>query len=328
MILLRRLHWMLMLALILGVTVASGPAWGEESILLAAAEEKAPPADEKPAAKEAEKAAKSGFTFGIDYALVSDYVWRGINRSEYAGEGREQLNHQLGISVKSAMKDLGLPDVGAVKLSAWFQYYLGNESTTFDPGADHKLQEIVYTLAWQHEIPDTPLTVAAGLIGYNNVHTATDLHYTFEVFGKVILDDGALLGQDEAVFSPSLAYIWDFDAVNAGVAVAAIEHKFALDDVAEELQGITVTPSAAIILDNRYIDKRLASAGAPTGHKSTTLSSWQFGLVGSYDLGSALELDSDLTVSLFANFSNALSRSELPVLNDEFFGGLKIGWSF
>ncbi len=332
MILLRRLHWMLMLALILGVIVASGPAWGEESILLAAAEEEAPPADKKPAEKEAAKPAKplDPFTIGVEYTLVSDYIWRGVNLTEYAGEGRESLVHQVGVSAKAALKDLGLPDVGAVKLDALFHFYQGNEATTFNPTADDKLMRADYTVTWICPIPDTPLTVAGGWRALNWRHFPVD-ELTTEVFAKVILNDGFLLGQDDGVFNPSLAYVYDYDLVNAGVAVAAIDHKFSLDDVAEELQGITVTPSAFIILDNRYLDSFLEAVGGnvSTGHKATTFSSWQFGLTGSYDLGSALEMDSDLTVSLFANFSQGLARRERAVgLNDEFFGGLKIGWSW
>ncbi len=44
---------------------------------------------------QAEEPADSPFSLGVTYSLYSDYVWRGINRSEYRGEGREKPNHQL-----------------------------------------------------------------------------------------------------------------------------------------------------------------------------------------------------------------------------------------
>ncbi len=35
----------------------------------------------------------------LSYWLVSDYIFRGINYSEYAGEGREKPNHQLEVKL-------------------------------------------------------------------------------------------------------------------------------------------------------------------------------------------------------------------------------------
>ena len=34
-------------------------------------------------------------TLDVTYSLYSDYIFRGINFSEYAGEGREKFNHQV-----------------------------------------------------------------------------------------------------------------------------------------------------------------------------------------------------------------------------------------
>ncbi len=39
-------------------------------------------------------------TFSFDYTIVSDYIFRGLNFSEYPGEGREKLNHQLGVGLE------------------------------------------------------------------------------------------------------------------------------------------------------------------------------------------------------------------------------------
>ncbi len=32
-------------------------------------------------------------SFAINYTLVTDDIFRGVNQSEYPGEGREDLNH-------------------------------------------------------------------------------------------------------------------------------------------------------------------------------------------------------------------------------------------
>ena len=324
MILWHRLRWTLVLALILGVTAVSDSAWGEA------------PDDDAPVGQD-NSAKLLPATFRIKYTLVTDYIWRGLNFSEYAGEGREKLNHQLDISATAALKDLGLPDFGNVTVGAWCNYYVGYEAQNPGPptNASNKFMEFDYTVSWEYEIPDTHLTVAAGWVAYNFPHLAGDPHLTFEVFGKVTLNDGFIFGQKDPILSPSLAYHWDYDLVNAGVLIGAIKHKFALDELTEGMPVVrymTLTPSASIILDNRYLDKAVAAApgGAPTGHNATTLSSAEVGLELAYDLSKAMDMDDEeygsLKLAVFANLSMPLARQEL--LADEFYGGVSLGWEW
>ena len=319
MTLFRRLHWMLVLALVAGIACVCPQAWGEEG---------APPApgDEDEGGQPAKFLPVS---FDIEYTMVSDYIWRGVNLSEYHGEGREKLNHQLDVSATAKLKDLGLADFGAVTVGVWFEYFQGNEAQ--DPGADHKLQEIDYTVSWAYEVRDTALTVEAGWIAYHYPHATDDAHETFEVYGKVSLDDSVLFETDEPLLSPSVAYYYDYDLVNAGMLIAAVKHEFALDDLAQGtpvLRDITLTPNAAIILDNRYLDKAIGPAAGHSTHRSTRLSSFDIGIEAGYDLGKALDLPEDagkFKLSLFANYSHGLYRD---LLANEFYGGLKLGWEW
>ena len=64
-------------------------------------------------------------TFTIDYTLASDYIFRGINFSEYRrrwgqpkNEGREKPNHQLATGV-----GLDLGDFGRAGGSVWFEWF-------------------------------------------------------------------------------------------------------------------------------------------------------------------------------------------------------------
>ena len=136
MILFRRVNWMLVLALIVCVTATTRPVWIAEG--------------------EAEEAIKPlPVKVGIEYKLVTDYVWRGINLSEYRGEGREKINHQIDLNAKVKLEDLGLPDVGWVKAGVWFQIFQGNESQNPGPPthADNNLQEVPSPL---QPLPRTP----------------------------------------------------------------------------------------------------------------------------------------------------------------------------
>lgn len=329
MVLFTRLHWMVVLALIVGVAGLAAPAWGQESVLLAAAGGDEAPDGAAPAEDADEPVKSLPVEFTIDYVLVTDYVWRGINLSEYRGEGREKLNHQLDLSATANLKDLGLPDFGSVTLDVWFEYYVGNES--LDAAADNKLQEVDYTVAWEYEIPKTPLTVEAGWIAYVFPHAGGKAHESFEVYGRVGLDDSKLFGTEDPVLSPSVAYYYDYDSVKAGFLITTIEHEFAMDDLARGaavLRDITLTPAASFILDNRYLDKAIGPAPGHSRHKSTSLSSVDVGVEAGYDLGKALDLPDDcgsLKLSVFANYSHPLRRD---LLANEFYGGLRIGWKW
>ena len=82
-------------------------------------------------------AKKCPFKFVIDYTLISDYVFRGVNLSEYPGEGREKPNHQLNVNPEF---DLG--SYGAFGAVFWFEWFAGQEQLT--PGYGHEIQEIDY----------------------------------------------------------------------------------------------------------------------------------------------------------------------------------------
>lgn len=312
---------MFVLALVAGITAGATATYGADTWLAAAEEE----AGIAPGGEGAQSANDRPVKFGFEYTMITDDVWRGVNRSEYPGEGREKLNHQFDVSASAALKDLGLADFGKISVSAWFGCFVGNESQ--DPRANNKLREVDYTVAWEYEIPDTAFTVGAGWIAYEFPHRADTAYSTYEVFGSIAVNDGKLfLDQDEGVLNPSLAYFYDYDEVGGGVLVGAIEHEFALDDAVEGtpiLRDITITPSASLILDNRYFDH-----AESTGHNSTKFSSAEVGIAAGYDLGKALQIPEehgDIKLKIFTNFSHALRRK---LLDDEFYGGFSIGWDW
>ncbi len=65
-------------------------------------------------------------TFDITYSLSSDYIFRGINRSEYGGEGREKPNHQLTTDLGVDIGQLfGQPagTCGTLEFGTFFEWY-------------------------------------------------------------------------------------------------------------------------------------------------------------------------------------------------------------
>jgi len=305
----------------------TGPvAWAQETWLSAlGAVPASRPDNAAAAAEEAEGSANPyPVTLAVEYALVSDYIWRGANFSEAPRERTEKLNHQLDVSLSADLKDLNLPDFGSITFDVWFEWYEGQRA--FGPGVETTLQEVDYTLSWSYEVPETPVTVELGWIAYTFPNATGDFYSSYEVYGSISLNDGALFGSEDGVLNPSVTYYWDYDVVKAGSLVVGFEHEFDLSALGDAplLRATTITPSLGLLVDNRYWDKALA----PTGHKSTRLATVEVGLKAGFDLNELLDIPArygGFSAGVFVNFSDAL-REDL--LNDEFYGGATVGFEW
>lgn len=273
--------------------------------------------------------------FSLDYTLVSDYVWRGINLSEYAGEGREKPNHQMCVAFSLDTADLmdGNGSFGAFGGSIWFEWYAGQHRLT--PWTGTNLQEVDYDVNWSYEIAPVFTTVELGWVAYHlppyrrSGSPGADISTTYEVYGKLYFDDSAIFGQP--VLNPYVAYYQDIDTVEAGWLEFGVSHDFALAELGLEdtpfLKNITITPSAVLGVSHRYYDK---SGVGSANSIATRLANIEYGLAIDYDLSGALgipEQYGSLSVGGFMNYSQALHDVSASV-NDEFYGGLTVGYSW
>ncbi len=252
-------------------------------------------------------------TFSIDYTLVSDYVWRGQNLSEYAREGREKLNHQLGVGVSY---DAG--QFGTFSGSIWFEWFAGQKS--MDPSSNGHLQEVDYAFSWSYDIEAIATTVELGWIGYQFPQASGDADFTNEWYVSLSFDDSKLFGTKEPVLNPYVAYYMDIDDLHGSWIEWGISHDFALADCGCKntpiLKDITLTPSFVMGIDHGQISG------------STKLANLQYGLDVAYDLGSALGLPEkygSLTLTGFLRFSDAVYDK---AINDEFWGGVTIAYEW
>ena len=266
--------------------------------------------------------------FYLDYTLTTDYIWRGINMSEYRGEGREKLNHQFTAGVTY---DTG--DFGTIDFSAWFEWY-GANSKVGAP-TDGNLQEVDYTIAWTYDLsrlcPSVPVELTLGWIGYDFPQFSDDAGFTNEYFIGLALDDQKLLGEGWFALNPTVTYYQDIDDVGAfgqgSWLEFGISHEFALAGCPTMgsipvVKDLTVTPSFTLTMDIGYL-----GAG-------TRVATNQYGLEVGYDLGKALNLPKQygsLSVTGFLNYSDAVTDDTTnfgPNLQDEFWGGVSVGWEW
>jgi hypothetical protein len=321
-----------------GSAGAASPAPADKSLLGFPTELKSVPADEAPPA---EWTKPIPLSFSIDYTMVSDYMFRGINFSEYSrrggapgNEGREALNHQLSLGT-----ELDLGQFGRVGGGAWFEWYAdqNDPSSAFNAADDDKhLQETDYFVYYGYEIAPIGLDVEVGFTWYlfprasaaasgpGTANGVADADTTQELYLNLGWDDSLLwraLGCDvaEPVLNPYLLIAWDLDlAAGASYYEFGLSHDFALSDLGcagtPVLKDITVTPSWSMAWDHNWLDRYTldthadGTPGLGTGNEGrgaasngSRLMNMTYGLVVSYDVKSALGLPDQYCGGLYVN---------------------------
>ena len=272
----------------------------------------------KPAEKEAAEWTKPiPFSFSIDYTLVSDYVYRGANYSEYAAEGREKLNHQLGVGLELDTSELGW-NIGSFGFSLWGEWYAGQKA--LDPASSSTFQEADYIIYWRYEIPQTYMTLETGWVALTFPQLGTDFYYTNEWYISLRFDDSPLLGTEEPLLNPYIAYYLDTDDVDGSWIEWGISHDFTLNSIGlastPVLKDITVTPCLVMGIDNGQYGPSMRVANL------------QYGLDVTYDLSGALNIPEQygcISVTVFVYFSDAIFSE---VLNDELWGGVTFAYAW
>lgn len=277
--------------------------------------------------------ASAPFSFSINYTLMSDYIFRGINFSEFPGEGHEDLNHQMGTSL-----GVSLGDWGSIGFDTWFEWFAGQEQINPRNGDDN-LQEVDFVVYWSYDLEsiDTALTIGWTYFLFPN--TARTLREdaskannnddrTHEWWFSLEHNDAWMwrwlwADNEDGILNPSFFFSQDI-GIGSGTAIwmeLGLSHEFAL------AENVTVTPSWTLGIDHSYYHY---FAGART--ESTRLANMLWGLDVSYDLNDLLSLSEtwgDVTISGLLFFSDALGNPEdNGIIQDEFFGGVSLAYSY
>ena len=277
-------------------------------------------------------------TFVIDYTLVSDYIFRGMNMSDpkpgYAGqksEGGRWPNQQLTTGF-----EIDLGKFGRVGGSVWFEWYCGQPSLMPNDGSN-TFQQVNYNVYYAYLIEAIGLDVQVGYLWLDFRRLRID---TQEVNLKLTWDDSILmraLGFDvkKPVLNPYLFVAFDVDFAAGGVYFElGMSHPFALAAMGLNstpfLKDITVTPSMMIAGDTHYLNK-LSGLRSNSGNNQCQLNNITYGLDVKYDLKSALSIPDQYCGSLyvkgFMNYQQRLTNAS-SLINDELYGGISIGGSW
>jgi hypothetical protein len=272
-----------------------------------------------------------GLGLAVDYSLVSDYIWRGQNFSEWDGEGREALNHQAAFTVSlDTSEALGMK-LGTFSANVWMEFYADQNNArrvgAADTNQDCTLQEVDYTIDWAYDVTDF-LTVNAGWIGYHFPQSEGDDRMTNEWYVGLSADDSELWKMCGIDFSlnPTLTYYIDVDNADEGQwIIAGLSHDFVMAEMGMQdtpvLKDTTITPSVQFHFDHRYLNT----------NRTTKLSSINYQLDMSVDLSSALDIPAEwggVSIGGFLAYSQAIDDGDAAGISDEFYGGMNVGWEW
>jgi hypothetical protein len=269
---------------------------------------------------ETEVVEEDEFSFPISvnlaYSLYSDYIWRFLNLSEYAQEGREKPNHQLAVDF-----GFSLGDYGTITYGAWFEWYAAQKELT---GSGANIQEIDHWYEWSYTIDPIMTDIALGMTYYtfpnNNAAHTVELYLTL-AHNDAWMWKWLFPDNEEGVLNPSFYSAWDVDFVGGLTMEFSFSHDFEL------FENFTLTPGWMIAVDGGYMTDAFGIAD-----NSWTFAGTKYSLAATYDIGNALQIPAwagDLTISGELYWNNPWSNFEdNGIAQDVFWGGMTMAWSW
>jgi hypothetical protein len=272
----------------------------------------------------------------LQYVLVSDYIFRGINFSEYDREGRERLNHQMSTSLSLDLAALcGKPagQCGEIGFDTWFGWFAGQKEINPTTGAN--IQEVDYTVWYSYNVEKLATEVKVGWVDYvyPNVVGVSDNDRTNEWFFTLTHNDAWMwrsLGYtgEDGILNPTVCFYHDMHINRGAWTDFCINHPF------EIVKNLTFTPSYMLHVDMGWSGALSRDSHGSDDH-DTRVAGMTYGLDLTYDLTEALHLPpwaGTMAVSGFLNWFDPTSafRHYGPTLGvqDELYGGMKLSWSW
>jgi hypothetical protein len=194
---------------------------------------------------------------------MTDYVYRGIDRSEVGGH-EDSPNLQFD----------GKLDFDLGKLPHPFVAVFVN---VFDSDPISRFQEVRPTIGF--DWPIKPLTISAGNITY--IFPEREDANTSEAFGQVTLDDAFLWSSERPMLSPYVYGAYDYDRFDGWYFEFGIKHNFVFEE-----SGFVLTAVADVsyVLGNQNFVQTVGSTN------DTGFQHYDIGLIGSYSLNTLFNL--------------------------------------
>jgi len=225
-------------------------------------------------AREIDAANEGGVNFNLDVLFMSDYIWRGIDRSESGGaEDSPNLMFDAKISFNAGR---------------YPHPFIGIFANVYDSDPESRFEEIRPYFGFDWNLRPFLFTV-----GYNSyIFPDRDQFNTAEVFVNCKLDDSYFFRTEQPILSPYLFAAYDFVEGKGVYLELGISHDFVIEDT-----NFTLTPQAHVAYVNS--DHIFAQPTPPVTDPAfqfsktgpdTGFQHWQVGIVMTYKLNDLINL--------------------------------------
>jgi hypothetical protein len=256
-------------------------------------------------------------SFNLTVGYWTDYVFRGIDRSE-SGGSEDSPNILFDGSMTF---DLG----------RYPKLFLGVFSNIYDSDPISRFQEI--RPYFGVEFTARPVKIDFGNSFY--IYPDRDDFNTAELWAKMTLDDSYFFRSDDPIFSPYVMAAWDYDTYNGLYVELGIRHDFEIEDT-----PLTLSPIARIAYvsgnkEFRPVPEGTANSdpafnfGPSGGGNDSGFQHYEIGMEATYGLNELFNIPArygklDLKGYLF--YTDGIDNKLRA--DSELYGGMGIGFSY
>jgi hypothetical protein len=254
-----------------------------------------------------------GVNFTLNATYWTDYIFRGIDRSESSGK-EDSANTQIEGQMRF---ELGkIPDL-----------FMGVFTNINDSDPISRFQEIRPYVGL--ELTARPIIFTVGNTFY--IYPDRDQLNTSEVFARLMLDDSYFFRTDDPVFSPYVMAAWDYDKHDGFYIEAGVRHDFAMEEL-----PLTISPIArvAFVLNQDAFTPVVGPSNDPSFDsgkvgEDTGFQHYELGMELRYGLNGLLSIPArygklDFTGYLF--YTDGLENGLRA--DTEIYGGVGLGFSY
>ena len=177
---------------------------------------------------------EGGVNFDLHISYLTDYVFRGIDRSEGSGGFNDAEGNPVVFDPDEPDFEPGAEDAANLQIDSRFKFDLGKApspivglfANVYNDDPINRFQEIrpFVGLEWMIK----PLIIAAGQTTF--IYPERDDVNTAEVWASITLDDSFLFRSTRPVLSPYIFAAYDYDLYEGVYIEAGIKHEIAIED--------------------------------------------------------------------------------------------------
>lgn len=235
--------------------------------------------DVAPAATQNEGVNAGGVHLDLRVSYLTDYVFRGIDRSDPGGGFRDELGNPF----ESPTGSPGAEDAPNLQFDGKLEFDLGDLPHPFvglfvnvyDDDPISRFQEIRPVVGVEWTI--RPITLAGGYTNY--IFPEREAINTSEAWASIRLDDSLFFRTDKPVLAPYVFAAYDVDLYDGLYLEAGFRHDIDLPDIAVIL---------SVQADIAYVLNHVGFTGA--NGQDTGFQHYDIGLVGHYSLNTLLNV--------------------------------------